>query len=94
MLALLYRMQRAGISCPSVVKLKKHVLVMSFIGEDGCAAPKLKDAELDDEQLQVAYEQCVEVRPFLRHCRPSVLTCLCFRPLRKCTNHASWSMAI
>uniref|UniRef100_A0A2K5JBE1 Serine/threonine-protein kinase RIO3 n=1 Tax=Colobus angolensis palliatus TaxID=336983 RepID=A0A2K5JBE1_COLAP len=30
----LARMQRAGIPCPTVVLLKKHILVMSFIGHD------------------------------------------------------------
>ena len=32
-----------GIPCPEVVLLKKHILVMSFIGKDGRAAPTLKN---------------------------------------------------
>lgn len=54
-------MQKAGISCPSVVLLKKHILVMSFVGRDMKAAPKLKDAALSSNQMKLAYEQTVEV---------------------------------
>jgi len=57
----LSRMQKAGISCPSVLLLKKHVLVMSFIGKDMKAAPKLKDAVLSSNQMKLAYEQCIEM---------------------------------
>ena len=38
----LNRLQKVGIHCPEVVSLRKHVLVMSFIGNDQKAAPKLK----------------------------------------------------
>ena len=55
-------MQKAGIPCPTVALLKKHILVMSFIGKDQKPAPKLKDAVLSSRQLQQAYEQCVQVR--------------------------------
>ena len=55
------RMKKAGIACPSVALLKKHILVMSFIGKDQQPAPKLKDAVLSPRQLQLAYEQCVQV---------------------------------
>ena len=56
------RMQKAGIPCPTVAMLKKHILVMSFIGKDQKPAPKLKDAVLSSRQLRQAYQQCVEVR--------------------------------
>lgn len=55
------RMQSVGINCPDVVILKKHILVMSFIGKDMVAAPKLKDARLSDAELSVAYEEIVEM---------------------------------
>ena len=55
------RMKKAGIACPTVALLKKHILVMSFIGKDQQPAPKLKDAVLSARQLQLAYEQCVQV---------------------------------
>lgn len=55
------RMQKVGINCPDVVILKKHILVMSFIGKDHLAAPKLKDARLSDAELSVAYEEVVDM---------------------------------
>ncbi|XP_013112286.2 serine/threonine-protein kinase RIO3 [Stomoxys calcitrans] len=55
----LTRMMSVGINCPEVVMLKKHVLVMSFIGEDNKAAPKLKDAILTSAEWIVAYDEVV-----------------------------------
>ncbi|XP_005183146.1 serine/threonine-protein kinase RIO3 [Musca domestica] len=55
----LTRMQSVGINCPEVVMLKKHVLVMSFIGENNKAAPKLKDAILSAAQWIAAYDEVV-----------------------------------
>lgn len=57
----LMKMRKFEIRCPDVVILKKHVLIMSFIGEENVPAPKLKDAQLDDEQLKSAYEQSIMV---------------------------------
>lgn len=57
----LQRMRRAGIPCPEVVILKKHLLVMSFVGLDGIPAPKLKEARLNREQLASAYAQAVSL---------------------------------
>lgn len=56
----LNRMQKFGVPCPSVVSLKKHVLVMSLIGGNS-PAPKLKDASLSVADLQDAYEQTLEL---------------------------------
>jgi RIO kinase 3 len=55
-------MHKMGIPCPEVVILKKHVLLMSFIGEDNKPAPKLKDAILNESELRSAYEQCLQVK--------------------------------
>lgn len=55
------KMRRFDIPCPDVVLLKKHVLVMSFIGKDSVPAPKLKDAVLNDTDLRSAYNQCVQL---------------------------------
>eukprot|EP00746_Dinoflagellata_sp_MGD_P163750 gnl/MRDRNA2_/MRDRNA2_91957_c0_seq1.p1 gnl/MRDRNA2_/MRDRNA2_91957_c0~~gnl/MRDRNA2_/MRDRNA2_91957_c0_seq1.p1 ORF type:complete len:554 (+),score=140.76 gnl/MRDRNA2_/MRDRNA2_91957_c0_seq1:44-1663(+) len=40
----LKRLQAAGLNCPEVIEVRQNVLVMEFLGEDGKAAPKLKDA--------------------------------------------------
>ena len=56
-----FRMRRHGIPCPSVVTLRKHVLVMSFIGSNQCPATKLKETRLSVVDAQLAYEQCLEV---------------------------------
>lgn len=56
-----YRMQRAGIPCPTVVLLKKHILVMSFIGHDQVPAPKLKEVKLSSEEMKDAYYQTLHV---------------------------------
>ncbi|XP_077989999.1 serine/threonine-protein kinase RIO3-like isoform X2 [Glandiceps talaboti] len=57
----LMRMQKVGIRVPDVVLLRRHVLVMSFIGQDQKPAPKLKQAKLTMEQTKDAYFQCVKM---------------------------------
>ncbi|XP_053323938.1 serine/threonine-protein kinase RIO3 [Spea bombifrons] len=57
----LKRMQKAGIPCPEVVMLKKHVLVMSFIGKDQMPAPTLKEAKLGLEESKQAYYQVLSM---------------------------------
>ena len=55
----LVKMAKGGIRVPEVVLLKKHVLLMSFIGQEGRPAPKLKEAaeRMSTEELGVAYHQ-------------------------------------
>lgn len=61
-MANLLRLQRENIPCPTVITLKKHLLVMSLIGDSLCeAAPRLKHAEVDEEDLATAYEQTVQI---------------------------------
>jgi len=59
----LNKMSRAGLRVPEVVVLKKHILVMSFIGSDGVPAPKLKDAvaSMSRKDVEEAYQQVVEM---------------------------------
>ncbi|OCT76710.1 hypothetical protein XELAEV_18031911mg [Xenopus laevis] len=57
----LKRMHKAGIPCPEVVLLKKHVLVMSFIGKDQLPAPTLKEAKLGLEESKQAYYQVLSM---------------------------------
>ena len=48
---------------PEVVALKKHVLVMSFIGSEGRPAPKLKEAveHMSHAEVARAYQQVKEM---------------------------------
>lgn len=57
----LRRLHQAKIPCPEPILIKKHVLVMSLIGADQKAAPKLKEVRLSSADLSIAYEQVVEV---------------------------------
>jgi len=59
----LMKMAKGGIRVPDVVVLKKHVLVMSFIGNDGKPAPKLKDAveRMTKAQVAEAYNQVLSI---------------------------------
>lgn len=57
----LKRLSEGGVRCPEVVLLKKHVLVMSFVGEDMKPAPKLQEVQLSPSQLESAYQQCIKV---------------------------------
>ncbi|XP_047205037.1 serine/threonine-protein kinase RIO3 [Girardinichthys multiradiatus] len=57
----LSRMKKAGIPCPDVVLLKKHILVMSFIGKEHVPAPKLKDVMLGSEEMKEAYQQVLQL---------------------------------
>lgn len=57
----LMRMQKFGINCPEVVALRKNILLMSFIGKDSVAAPKLKNAILSDAEWILAYEEVVAI---------------------------------
>ncbi|KAF3836374.1 hypothetical protein F7725_028932 [Dissostichus mawsoni] len=57
----LTRMRKAEIPCPEVVLLKKHILVMSFIGKDHIPAPKLKDAKLGSEDMKSAFYQVLHM---------------------------------
>lgn len=66
----LVRMHTAGIPCPQPLTLRSHVLIMGFIGKQGWAAPRLKDAELDAEQFKDAYGQVVKhMRTLYNKCR-------------------------
>lgn len=54
-------MKKAEIPCPEVVLLRKHILVMSFIGKDHVPAPKLKDVALSSEDMKKAFYQVLYV---------------------------------
>ena len=54
-------LRKAGINCPDAISLKKHVLVMTFLGSDARPAIQLKDAELDETLLRSSYEQVITI---------------------------------
>ena len=58
-------MRKFDIPCPRVQLLRKHILVMTFIGKDQIPAPKIKDAKLPPEDLQIAYNQIISVSDLL-----------------------------
>lgn len=68
----LKRVHFAGIPCPEPLLLRAHVLLMSFIGSrSGWAAPRLKDAAIQDEAEALAiYKQLVRsVWILFNHCK-------------------------
>ncbi|KAK2171033.1 hypothetical protein NP493_1112g00036 [Ridgeia piscesae] len=66
----LTRIYQSGIPCPEPVLLRSHVLVMGFIGKDGWAAPKLKDAPLSESKIRELYTQCIQMmRTLYQECR-------------------------
>lgn len=54
------RIQKTGLNCPEMVCLKKHILLMSFIGKDNKPAPKLRDVILKPEKWQSVYNEVVD----------------------------------
>ena len=58
----LTRIKKAGILCPNVVMLKKHILVMEFLGNNGIAAPTLREAiNLTPTQLDRAKIETIDL---------------------------------
>jgi len=55
----LNRLNSAGILSPTPVLLRLHVLVMSFIGKESWAAPRLKDAVLSESKMRECYFEIV-----------------------------------
>ncbi len=66
----LMRLRQAGINAPLPLQLRLHVLVMEFIGDDGVAAPRLRDAGLSPDRLRAVYTEMVcIVRTLYQTCR-------------------------
>ena len=63
------RLALAQIPCPTVHILREHVLLMGFLGRDGHAAPRLKDATLSDDQYVDATRQMLLLRTIYQQCR-------------------------
>lgn len=67
----LRRLHAAGLRCPEAFEVRQNVLVMQFLGEDGSAAPRLKDAEgLGPEDWDDLYAQCLLLmRQMMQSCK-------------------------
>ncbi|EYU23852.1 hypothetical protein ABFS82_14G309100 [Erythranthe guttata] len=66
----LMRLKAAGIRCPAPLMLRLHVLVMEFIGKEGWAAPRLKDADLSHDKLRESYVEIIMVmRTLYQKCK-------------------------
>jgi RIO kinase 1 len=66
----LKRLNGAGLPCPAPLMLRLHVLLMDFVGSNGVAAPRLKDAHLNEEESARAYLECCDIiRAMFQRCR-------------------------
>lgn len=66
----LARLVSAGLPTPPPLILRDHILVMAFVGRDGVAAPRLKDASISSERMPALYMQLVtDVRTMYQQCR-------------------------
>lgn len=54
-------LRKAHINCPEPILLRKHILVMSYIGDGSIPSPTLKDANLDSTQLRQSYIQVLDI---------------------------------
>lgn len=55
----LCRMHKNNLPVPEPVLLKSHVLLMTFMGQDGYPAPKLKDVDMSTTKARELYRDCV-----------------------------------
>ena len=68
----LIRLKDAGLRVPRVEMLRSHVLVMEFIGEDGVAAPRLRDAaaNISTKKMRSLFTELIlDVRLMYQKCR-------------------------
>ncbi|XP_032520741.2 serine/threonine-protein kinase RIO1 [Danaus plexippus] len=55
----LVRLYNAKLNVPEPIILRSHVLVMSFMGENGWPSPKLKDVEISQSTARSLYRDCI-----------------------------------
>lgn len=63
----LSRMAKNKLPCPTPVKVRRNVLVMSFLGQGGLAAPRLRNVEWEfftEEERREIYRQVETVRGY------------------------------
>lgn len=58
----LKRLEQGGIRAPRPILYGSgHLLLMEFLGTNGWAAPKLKDAVLSESKARTLYRECIEI---------------------------------
>lgn len=57
----LKRLKQAGLNVPEPYLLKNNIILMEFIGESGLAAPRLRDAGLNEDQMVKAYFEVLKI---------------------------------
>ncbi|XP_045766216.1 serine/threonine-protein kinase RIO1 [Maniola jurtina] len=55
----LVRLFNAQLNVPEPIILRSHVLVMTFMGENGWPSPKLKDVEISQSTARSLYRDCI-----------------------------------
>ncbi|KAI5645531.1 RIO1 family domain-containing protein [Phthorimaea operculella] len=55
----LVRMHNANLPVPEPIILRSHVLVMTFMGDQGWPSPKLKDVEISQNTARTLYRDCI-----------------------------------
>jgi RIO kinase 1 len=67
----LKRIRKSGIRAPEPFVQKNNIILMEFVGEEGLAAPRLKDAEMDSEDDYTAcyLEVLKMMRTLYQECR-------------------------
>jgi len=66
----LKRLHKAGVPCPEPKFLSENILIMTFVGTDGQAAPTLKDASLSGDRMFECYIQCIKMmRTMYQKCK-------------------------
>ncbi|EFC43683.1 tentative rio kinase, partial [Naegleria gruberi] len=63
----LKRLENVGIRVPKVIALKKHILIMEFIGKNGWCAPRLKDAKIAPSKLKDVYLDIIKTMWTMYH---------------------------
>lgn len=57
----LIRLHQGKVIAPKPILLRSHVLLMDFIGINGCPSPKLKDVVLTASKPRKLYRECIEI---------------------------------
>lgn len=63
----LKRMFEVGVRVPKPIHYYKNILVMEFIGEEGCRAPLLKEVKLEEEHALEVFYKILEYVKILYH---------------------------